>query len=131
MGWSDRVTYEPHLIVGKTPTSITQDEYEIRFEFSDGTSCLFHHIQDCCEIVMVEDVNGDWEDLIGHPLLVADERCNVDAPETHKENKWGDSETWTFYTFRSIGGSVDVRWFGISNGYYSERVDFELYGVKQ
>lgn len=105
-------------IVGKTPVKIIVDEDEIVFEFSDGLVCKFYHLQDCCESVSVEDVNGDWNDLIDTPLLVAEERCS------HESCEYGDTETWTFYTFRSIKGSVDVRWYGTSNGYYSESVDF-------
>lgn len=107
-------------IIGKTPVSVWDDDCEIHMKFSDGSYCRWHHEQDCCESVGIEDINGDLSDLIGHPLLVVDVRTNK------SESRHGDSETWTFYTLRSIGGSVDIRWHGESNGYYSESVDFEL-----
>ena len=112
-------TYTISEMIGKTPVSIEQDAEEIVFLFSDGTKGVFYHSQDCCESVYVEDVMGDWSDLIGHPILVAEERSqeNPNALE---------SGTWTFYTFRGVGGSVDVRWNGESNGYYSESVDFKM-----
>ena len=105
-------------MLGKVPTAISNDEEEVVFLFDDGSSARFYHDQDCCECVVVDDVNGDWADLIGHPLLVADERSS------QEELREYDRDTWTFYTFRSVGGSVDVKWHGSSNGYYSESVDF-------
>lgn len=117
-------TYDIKDMIGKTPIRIEQcprDE-EIDFYFSDGSHAKFYHAQDCCESVEIEDVNGDWSDLIGNPLLVVDERVS------HDEHDGYESDTWTFYTFRGIGGSVDVRWHGSSNGYYSESVDFWMKG---
>lgn len=109
-------------IIGKTPVSIDQTEDRIDMRFSDGSSARWWHRQNCCETVEIEGVVGDWRDLIGHPLLVAEERISTD----HVGSDDYGSNTWTFYAFRSIGGSVDVRWHGSSNGFYSESVDFDF-----
>lgn len=114
-------------IVGKTPIKIqverNNDDY-IAMWFDDGTVCRFYHNQDCCESVTIDDINGDFQDLIGYQLHVAEERSS------HEDSGDYESVTWTFYTFRGVGGSVDVRWCGSSNGYYSESVDFDLIKVE-
>lgn len=108
-------------IIGKVPVLVEQTDEQIVMHFSDGSKATWQHQQDCCEWVVVEDVTGDWEDLYDHPLLVAEERTS-----DQEDGKRDDLDLWTFYTFRSIGGSVDVRWHGSSNGYYSVDVDFHL-----
>lgn len=80
---------------------------------------VFTHFQDCCECVQIEDITGDIQDLVGHPLLLAEEVSSEDEPAPANP----DSYTWTFYKFATIKGYVDVRWLGESNGYYSESVD--------
>lgn len=98
----------------------------IEVEDASGNSrtMLFEHIQDCCESVLVEDVVGDPSDLVGEVLLLADEVTNADDPPGWREPDWSESYTWTYYRFASRHGFVDVRWYGTSNGYYSESVDW-------
>ena len=81
----------------------------------------FYHDQDCCEQVRIEDINGYWSDLIG-------EVCTL-AEESSKNNydNMNDSQTWTFYKFGSVKGTVVVRWLGESNGYYSESVYLDVF----
>jgi len=103
---------------GKVLASIERvDNEELIFTCTNGTKYKMYHEQDCCENVEIEDINGDLDDLLNSEILVADEKTN------DGETNWG-SETWTFYTIRTQKGSVDIRWHGESNGYYSESVDF-------
>jgi hypothetical protein len=89
-----------------------------------GYKYRLYHEQDCCESVYVEDVCGDINDIIGQRVEVAEERVG----DSKYDNDSYESCTWTFYTLRTIKGSLDIRWVGSSNGYYSEAVDFERIG---
>lgn len=82
---------------------------------------LFHE-QDCCESVWLEDICGDPKDLIGTPILSAEEVSSNGSFNKKLEEEWDESHTWTFYKISTIKGSVTLRFFGASNGYYSEEV---------
>lgn len=116
-------------LLGKVITKIDQSNNELTFLTEDGTKYKMYHEQDCCEDVTIEDINGDLEDLIGSTILQAEEVSDYkpileeDVKKTNEILEWG-SCTWTFYKLATIKGYVTIRWFGISNGYYSESVTF-------
>jgi hypothetical protein len=113
-------------LIGKTMVAVTnRADEEIVFEVDDGKTYKLYHSQDCCESVHVEDVCGDLADLTGTPIVEAEEVTGETAqPDGWKPGEYCDSYTWTFYKFRTAKGAVTIRWFGESNGYYSESVDF-------
>ena len=116
-------------MLGKTFVQVTGDVggYEMLFETAQGERFMFAHQQDCCECVDINDIVGNLQDLVGEPLLVAEEvsgETPVDFVERDHE-----SVTWTFYKFATRKGYVDVRWLGESNGYYGEGVDLLVEGV--
>lgn len=108
---------------GKTLTAVDVGTDEITFTCADGSVYRQYHNQDCCEGVSVEDVCGDIADVVGSPLLVALESTSNENPEGITK-EYQDSFTWTFYKLDTAKGGITIRWYGESNGYYSERVDF-------
>lgn len=111
-------------MIGVTMTSVKADPYNdaLIFVAEDGRRFEFFHHQDCCESVRIEEVIGDLRDLVGSPLVLAEEVDNKDAPEP----KNAESYTWTFYRFGTAKGYVTVRFLGESNGYYGEGVSFHV-----
>jgi hypothetical protein len=111
-------------LIGKTMDSVENiDNEQLVFKTNDGREFVFYHEQDCCESVSIEDVCGDLSDLVGSPILIAEEVAQ-DKPDGWKPEEYTESYTWTFYKFSTIKGSVTIRWYGESNGYYSEGVYF-------
>lgn len=109
-------------LLGKTmaEVKVSDDKEQISFVSDCGREWRMYHDQDCCESVRVEDVVGEFSDLVGAPILMAEESVNSGRSEDDY-----DSETWTYYKLATIKGYVTIRWYGTSNGYYSESVDFE------
>ncbi len=115
-------------MLGKTFVQVTGSvgDGEMTFVTAQGERFMFAHSQDCCERVDINDIVGDLQDLVGEPLLVAEQ---VQGETPVDLDKGLASVTWTFYKFATRKGYVDVRWLGESNGYYSEGVDLFVEGV--
>lgn len=108
-------------LVGLTMSSVKNiNDEELVLTSEDGRVFKFYHNQDCCENVWIESIVGELDDLIGEPILLAEEVSSDGIPSLDGE----ESFTWTFYKFATRKGYVDVRWYGESNGYYSEEVTF-------
>ncbi|QDH49822.1 hypothetical protein BEYONPHE_135 [Bacillus phage Beyonphe] len=122
--------FEFEGLVGKTFTRVDKKgSSELVFYDTDGEIYVMYHEQDCCESVYIEDIDGDLEDLLHNPILMAEEVTSHDNPDKDEEEDEDDnwdygSQTWTFYKIATIKGTVTLRWLGESNGYYSESVDF-------
>lgn len=108
-------------LVGQTFTKIEPklSAGEIFFYIGDKKYCMFHQ-QDCCENVNVEEVEGDYQNIVGTPLISAtvDVSDSTDGPGAY------ESSTRSVYVFSTQKGTVTIKWLGTSNGYYSETVNF-------
>lgn len=109
------------FLLGKTLSKIdiNEDKDIMLFHTTDGELYKMYHDQECCEDVYIEDIAGDLDNLIGEKLVMAEVATNSGDTDDY------DTYTWTFYKFATIKGYVTIRWYGTSNGYYSEEVSFE------
>ena len=111
---------------GRIISKIEHDGEENKLRFFIETGEVFEHFhdQDCCEVVYIEDICGDLEDLIGSEILQAEEVKGESGYDDESEKSF----SWTFYKLGTIKGCVTIRWYGSSNGCYSESAS--LYRVK-
>jgi len=138
-------------LLGKTLKDVSvianSDTMEDRIYFTtiDDERYILYHSQECCEDVWIEDINGDVNDLVGSPILMAEvstsdenplhgnpelkgtkyEDRYIDRYKSGEHYLYSESHTWSFYKLATIKGYVTIRWYGTSNGYYSEEVDFK------
>jgi hypothetical protein len=106
---------------------------KVTFACFDGTAFVMLHNQDCCEQVSIDDIVGDVADLQEATVLDAREETGGDEPKstvfTYSDGTQhtftDESALWTFYIIQTDKGAVTIKWYGTSNGYYSEGVDFE------
>lgn len=120
-------TSEIPELIDKTFKKIYKSEFgdALYFETVDGELIKMHHIQDCCESVVIEDIVGDLSDIVGKKIVKAEETTSSGT------ESYGDSFTWTFYHITAEDGSVvTLRWYGTSNGYYSESVSLTIVKTK-
>jgi hypothetical protein len=116
-------------MVGKNVVSIdiSKDKTIVTFYCVDFNNNEFKyemlHEQDCCEDVYLEDVVGDLEDLYTQIIKAEEVTNRTDEPSENSD----ESYTWTYYNLATQEGYVQFRWFGTSNGYYSESVSVYEY----
>lgn len=74
--------FELSELKGKTIVSVEGNvgDLVLTLTDSDGVRYEFYHDQDCCETVEIEDISGDISDIIGSPILVAEETISNENP---------------------------------------------------
>lgn len=106
----------------KVGTNLDNDT-TLLFLCKDGSTYSMYHEQDCCERVTLEDIAGSWRDIIDSPILKAEEVTEENPKIAEECDGYGQ---WTFYKLETIKGSVTMRWYGESNGFYSVAVPLRV-----
>jgi len=104
----------------KSITGLEPNSKEVRITFEDGSGIKQYHINDCCEVAEVSQVDATPSKFIG--AIAHDFVTKTSGGETSEGH-----ETWTFYTLKTSKGYLDWRWYGESNGYYSEEIESEFF----
>ena len=109
------------VLLGKTLVSIDQCGIEsINFKCTDGTEYIMYPL-DYYESASIKNVIGEYDNLIGSPILMAEEIASGDSEDCN----------WTFYKLATVKGYVTIRWYGSYYGYYSGGINFtEVKGSK-
>ena len=115
-----------NVLEGQVITSVRKEsdlvfngDVYLTLVFADGRQAIFYHRWECSEKIWLDDVVGDWGDIIGEKVVAA----YMTTSEMEDVEELG---TWTFYTIATFKGAVTLRFCGESNGNYSETVDFAI-----
>jgi hypothetical protein len=118
----DKNNIQFESLLGKTIVAISGAEDGskiVHIKTSDGKKYTMSRYWDGSDTVSLVDTCGDISDIIGSPILLAENVVSTeDDPTQHY--------TWSFYKLSTIKGSLTLRWCGYSecSGYYSEDVGF-------
>jgi hypothetical protein len=103
-------------LLGKIFIKIEKSDECVTFHLSNGAIYELVHDQECGEVVTIDDIDGDLDDLIGNRILQAEESYQRGTSDE-------GTSTWSFYKLATIKGYVTIKWYGESNGYYSESAE--------
>jgi hypothetical protein len=109
-------------LVNETLTHIDVAKDEVLLTTKSGRQIRLYHSQDCCESVLLEDIEGNIFSLIGAALTRCETQIEKDQPP---KPEWNSSWTRTKFIFSTDSDTVILKWIGESNGYYSESVDIQ------
>jgi hypothetical protein len=101
-------------IIGKIieSASLSIDKTILTFYFSDNSSIQFDSRPSNPD-VYIDDICGDFDCLLGVPLLVAE--------SSSKSGDVAECE-WVFYIFSTIKGTINIRWFDTTSDYYCAEI---------
>ena len=80
-------------LMGKTVIKIDKSSDVLIFHCETGEVYKMYHSQDCCEHVSIDDICGELDDLIGTPILLAEEVSN-DSFVKAFEGKFNKTDEW-------------------------------------
>ena len=99
------------------------DEIIVHLVLENGHIISLYHEQDCCEEVFIADGLDDLSKLKGERLIDIS-TVTEDVSDEDKKCRKSESATWTFMNVYTDKDTVQLRWYGSSNGYYSEDATF-------
>lgn len=110
---------------GQTLLAIELDSPSDLTIVTDKNRYILTHHQDCCELVGLEKQIGEFSDLIGEKITLAEEEYSNEHPKWHKKREYEECFTWSNYYLEAGGHRLELYFLGESNGYYGETMDFE------
>ena len=116
-------------LLGKTLSdiSILENKSIMVFTTNNGeTYRLFNDIgcSACERPALIEDICGQLEDLIGNPLLLAEEVSICKTVSKSLKRGYLSEELWTFYKLATNRGAVSIRWYNERSWSYASKVEF-------
>lgn len=110
------------ILIGKTLIDIQESSDSLWFKDAENNEYSLLQLHPDGASVTLDDIVGDLDDLLNTPILFAEEVSG----DTGKSEDY-ESYTYTFYKLATVKGWVDIKFFGTSSGYYSEKADFIKY----
>ena len=82
MTFKERQNVPFSYLQGKTLVEIEGTKFSSTLYFKDNCGNVFRmlHCEDCCENVSIDDICGDFSDIIGQEIVLAEESSNSDEP---------------------------------------------------